>query len=108
MLPSTTARRYLVPTALGASGWHISTAVVVVIIAAEGAATAFRPEVTAPTAAAAALFLAVLLGGPEEPEGLSAHRLIIAGGGVDLLFRGGIDSVRRRVFLVAALRLLLE
>ena len=58
--------------------------------------------------AVAVLFLAVLLGGPEEPKGLSAHRLIVVGGGVDILFRGGIDSGRRGVFLVAALRFLLE
>ena len=89
MLTTSTARRYLVPTAFGAPGWHISVVVAIVVvnvIAAEGAAAAFRPEVAAPTAAAAALFLAVLRGGPEEPEGLSAHRLIVIGGGVDLLF----------------------
>ena len=99
MLPTTTAHRYLVPTALGASGRRIPAAVViavvvvVVIIAAEGAAAAFRPEVAPAVAAAAVLFLAVLLGGPKEPKGLSAHRLVVIGGGVDLLFRGGIDSV---------------
>ena len=47
---ATTVRRYLVPTALRASGSRIPAAVVVavvvvVIIAAEGAAAAFRPEV---------------------------------------------------------------
>src|SRR6185503_6337912 len=66
------------------------------------------PEVAPAIAAAAVLFFAVLLGGLEELKGLSAHRLIIVGGGVDLLFRGGVDSVRRGVFLVAVLRLLLE
>src|SRR6185437_8718742 len=98
---------------LGASGRRIPAAVVVavvvvVIIAAEGAAAAFRPEVAPAVAAAALLFLTVLLGGPEEPKGLSAHRLVVVGGGADLLFREGIDSVRRRVFLFAVLRLLLE
>ena len=46
MLPTATARRYLVPTTLGASGRRIPVAVVVaiivvVVIAAEGAAAAF-------------------------------------------------------------------
>ena len=103
---TSTARRYLVPTAFGAPGRCISTVVVVVvvvIVAAEGAAAALGPEVAPAVVAAAVLFLAVLLGGPEEPEGLSAHWLVIVGGGVDLLFRGGVDSVRRWVFLVAAL-----
>ena len=84
---TSTARRYLVPTTFGASGRRISAvvAVVVVVVATEGAAATFGPEAAAPTAAAAAFFLAVLLGGPKEPEGLSAHRLVIVGGGVDLL-----------------------
>ena len=87
---TTIARRYLVPTALGASGRCIpAVAVVVVVIiiagAVEGAAAALGPEVAAPTAAATALFLAVLLGGPEESEGFPSHR-VVAGGGVDLLF----------------------
>ena len=69
MLPTSTARRYLVPTAFGASGRRIPAAVVVavvvvVIIAAEGAAAAFRPGVAPVVVAAAVLFLAVLLGGP--------------------------------------------
>ena len=106
-----TARRYLVPTALGASGRRIPAAVVVavvvIVVAAEGATAAFGPE-AAPAVAATALFLAVLLGGPEEPEGLSAHWLVIVGGGVDLLFRGGVDSIRRGVFFLTTLRLLLE
>src|SRR6185437_14534789 len=98
---------------LGASGRRIPAAVVVavvvvVIIAAEGAAAAFRPKVAPAVTAAALLFLAVLLGGPEEPKGLSAHRLVVIGGGVDLLFRRGVDSVRRGVFFLATLRLLLE
>src|SRR6185503_19416853 len=54
------------------------------------------------------LLFAVLLGGPEELEGLSAHRLVVIGGGVDLLFRGIVDSVRRGVFFLVLLRLLLE
>ena len=79
---------YLVPTALGASGRRIPAVAVVVVVAGavEGAAAAVGLGVIALAAATAALFLAVLLGGPEEPEGLSAHRLVIAGGGVDLLF----------------------
>ena len=113
MLPTATVHRYLVPTMLGASGRRIFVAiviavVVVVVVAAEGTATAFRPGVAPVIATATVLFLAVLLGGPEELKGLSAHRLIVVGGAVDLLFRGGVDSVRRRVFFLAALRLLLE
>ena len=55
MLPTTTARRYLVPTALGASGRCIpAVAVIVVAGAVEGAAAALGPEVAAPTATAAA------------------------------------------------------
>ena len=107
MLSTSTARRYLVPTALGASGRRIPTtvvvAVVVVVVAAEGAAAAFRPEVAPAVVAAAVFFLAVLLGGPEEPEGLSAHRLAVVVGGVDLLFRGGIGSVPGEVVVAAAL-----
>ena len=97
MLSTSTARRYLVPTALGASGQCISAVAVIVV---EGAAAALGLGVADP--AAAALFLAVLLGGPEEPEGVSSHR-IVAGGGVDLLFRGGIGSVPGEVVVAAAL-----
>ena len=68
---TSTARRYLVPTAFGAPGRRISTIAAVVVVVVEGAA--------------AALFLAVLLGGPEESEGIPSHR-VITGGGVDLLF----------------------
>ena len=85
---TSTARRYLVPTAFGAPGRRISTVVtvvVVIVVTAEGAAAAFGPEVAPAVVAATVLFLAVLLGGPEEPEGLSAHRLVVVGG-VDLLF----------------------
>ena len=92
MLPTFTAYRYLVPTAFGASGRRIPAAIVIAVV----------------VVIVAVLFLAVLLGGPEEPKGLSAHRLVIIGGGVDLLFRGGVDSIRRGVFLVAILRLILE
>src|SRR6185312_4422241 len=98
--------------AFGAPGRRISAVVavviVVIVIAAEGAAAALGSEAAAPTAAAAALFLAVLLGGLEEPEGLSAHRLVVVGGGVDLLFRRGVDSVLGELVVAAALRLLLE
>ena len=81
--------------------------VVVAVVVVEGAAAALGPEVAAPTAAAAALFLAVLLGGPEESEGFPSHR-VVAAGGVDLLFRGGIDSVPRELVVAAALQFLLE
>ena len=87
MLP--TARRYLLPTVLGAPGRRISAVVtvVVVVVAAEGAAAAF---------------------GPEEPEGLSAQRLVVVGGGADLLFRGGIGSIPGELAIAGTLRLLLE
>ena len=83
---------------LGASGRHVSAAVVVaavvvVVVAAEGAAAAFRPGVALAIAVATVLLFAVILGGPEEPKRLSAHRLVVIGGGVDLLFRGRVDSV---------------
>src|SRR6185436_19064850 len=84
---------------------HIPAAV---IVAATGTAAAFGPEVAPAIAAAGLLLLAVLLGGPEEPEGLSAHRLVVIGEGVDLLFRGRVDSVRRGVFFLVLLRLFLE
>jgi len=110
---TSTARRYLVPTALGSSGWRIPAAVVVavvvvIVVAAEGAAAAFGPEVAPAVVAAAVLFLAVPLGGPEDPEGLSTHRLVVVGGGVDLLFRRGVDSIPGELVVAAALRLLLE
>ena len=41
-------------------------------------------------------------------EGASSHRVVTAGGGTDLLFRGGIGSISGEAFLTAALRLLLE
>ena len=62
VLPTSTARRYLVPTALGASRRCISVVSVVVV----GAAAATGFGVAAPTAAAAAFFFTVLFGGPEE------------------------------------------
>ena len=85
LLPTYTARRYLVPTALRASGRHISTAVtvavvvVVTVVVVEGAAAALGLGVAAPAAAAAAFFLAVFLGGPKESEGVSSHRVVAAG-----------------------------
>ena len=103
MLPTATARRYLVPTALWASRRCISAVAVVVVVAG-----AVGLGVITPAAATAALFLAVLLGGPEEPEGLSAHRLVVAGGGADLLFRGGIGSIPGEAVVTGTLRLLLE
>ena len=41
-------------------------------------------------------------------EGVSSYWVITAGGGADLLLRGGIGSIPREAFLTAALRLLLE
>ena len=108
---TSTARRYLVPTAFGAPGRRISTVVtvvVVIVVTAEGAAAAFGPEVAPAVVAAAAPFLTVLLGGPEEPEGLFAHRLIVAGGGADLLFRGRIGSIPGEAVVASTHRLLLE
>ena len=66
MLPTTTAHRYLVPTAFGASGRCIPAAIIVaiiivVVVTAEGAAAAFKPGVALAVAATAVLFLAVLL-----------------------------------------------
>ena len=86
----------------------VVAAAVVVVVAAEGAAAAFKPGVAPAAAIATVLLLAVLLGGPEELEGLSAHRLVVIGGGVDILFRGRVDSVRRGIFFLVLLRLLLE
>ena len=111
VLPTSTARRYLVPTALGASSRCISAVAVVVVVVAgavKGAAAAIGLGVAAPAAAAAAFFLAVLLGGPDELEGVSSYWVITAGGGADLLLRGGIGSIPREAFLAAALWLLLE
>ena len=68
----------------GTPGRRIS-AIAAVVVVVEGAAAALGLEVAALTAAVAALFLAVLLGGPEESEGIPSHR-VVAGGGVDLLF----------------------
>ena len=96
--------------ALGASSRRISAVAVVVVVtgAVEGAAAAVDFGAAAPAAAAAALFLAVLLGGPEEPEGLSSHRFVAAGGGADFLYRERIGSIPGEVFFAAALQLLLE
>ena len=96
--------------ALGASGRRISAVTVVVVVVAgavKGTAAAVSLGVAAPAAAAADLFFAIFLGGPEESEGLSSHQFIAAGGGADFLFRGRIGSLRGGVFFVA-LQLLLE
>ena len=102
---------YLVPMAFGASSRRISAVAVVVVVVAgavEGAAAAIGLGIVTPAAATVALFLAVLLGGPEEPEGLSAHRLVVAGGGADVLFQGGIGSIPGEAVVAGTLRLLLE
>ena len=53
-------------------------------------------------------FFTVLFGGPEEQEVVPIRRVIAAGGGADLLFRGGIGSIPGEALVTAALRLLLE
>ena len=100
------------PTALGASCRHVCTvAVVAVTVAAAalvGAAAVAGLVVAAPAAAAVAFLLAVLLGGAEELEGASGHRVIFVSGGVDFLFRAGIDSVPGEVVVATLLQLFLE
>ena len=66
VLPTSTARRYLVATALGASRRCVSAISVVAVVVVVGAAAATGFGVAAPTAAAAAFFFTVLFGGPEE------------------------------------------
>ena len=62
----------------------------------------------APSAAAIVSFLASLRGGLEEMAGVPSSRRVVAGGGVDLLFRGGVDSVPRESVVADALQFLLE
>ena len=106
MLPTSTARRYLVPTALGASRRSVSTIAVIAVVVAAAAATGL--VVAAPAVAAVAFFFAVLFGRPEELEGVSDRRVIADGEGADLLFRGGIGSIPREAVVAVVLRLLLE
>ena len=109
LLPTSTARRYLVPTALGASRRCVSAiSDVAVVVSGGGAAAATGLGVAAPIAAAAAFFFTVLFGGPEEQEIVPIRRVVAAGGVADLLFRGGIDFVLGEVLVAAALRPLLE
>ena len=109
ILPTSTARRYLVPTALGASRRCVSAVfAVAVIIVVVGAAAATGLGVAAPTAAAAAFFFTVLFRGPEEQEVVPIRRVVAAGGGADLLFQGGIGSIPGEALVTAALRFLLE
>ena len=100
------------PTVLGASRRHISAiAVVAVVVAAAalvGAAAVAGLVVAAPAAAAVAFLLAVLLGGAEELEGASGYRVVFVRGGVDFLFRAGIDSVPGEVVVATLLQLFLE
>ena len=91
VLPTSTARRYLVATALGASRRCVSAISVVAVVVS--AAVAAGLVLAAPAAAAVAFFFAVFLGGPEELEGVSNRRVVAVGGGADLLFRGGIGSI---------------
>ena len=87
VLPTSTTRRYLVPTALGASRWCVSAvSVIAVVVILVGAAAATGLGVAAPTAAAAAFFFTVLFGGPKEQEVLPIRRVIAIRGGADLLF----------------------
>ena len=99
------------PTALGASRQHVSAVTVVAIVVAAdalvGAAAVTGLVVTAPAAAAVAFLLAVLLGGAEESEGASGHRVIFVREGVNFLFRGGIDSVPGEVVVATLLQLFL-
>ena len=100
------------PTALGASRRHISAiAVVAVVITATalvGAAAIAGLVVAAPATATVAFLLAVLLGGAEELEGTFGHRVVFVRGGVDFLFRAGIDSVPGKVVVATLLQLFLE
>ena len=91
---------------LGASRRHVSAVVVVAIVVGTAATTGL--VVAAPAATAVAFLFVVPLGGPEEPEGVSGHRVIASGGGADLLFRGGIGSIPREVVVAVTLQLLLE
>jgi len=98
---------------LGASCWHISAVIVIAIVVAAaalvGAAAVAGLVVTAPAAAAAVAFLlAVLLGGAEELEGASGHRVVFVRGGVDFLFRAGIDFIPGEVVVTNLLQLFLR
>jgi len=103
-----------VPTELGASDRHVSAVAVVVVVVVAAAAPVGTAAIAAlvviapATTAAVAFLLAVLLGGAEELEGASGHRVVFVRGGVDFLFRGGIDSVLGEVVVAALLQLLLE
>ena len=92
--------------ALGASRRHVSAVAVVAVVVGTAATTGLI--VAAPAASAIAFLFVITLGGPEEPEGASSHRVIAARGGADLLFRGGIGSIPREVVVAVALQLLLE
>ena len=79
VLPTSTARRYLVPTGLGVSRRCVSAVSVVVVVAVVvSAAVAAGLVVAAPAAAVIAFFFAVFLGGPEELEGVSNRRVLAA------------------------------
>ena len=95
------------PTALGVSRRHVSTIAVVAVVVAT-AALVGAAAVAAPATAAVAFLLAVLLGGAEELEGASGHRVVFIRGGVDFLFRSGIDSVPGEVVVATLLQLFLE
>ena len=107
MLPTTTVHRYLVPTMLGASRRCISAVSVIAVVAVIVSAAVAAGFVVA-ALAAVAFFFAVFLGGPEELEGVSNRWVVAAGGGADLLFRGGIGSIPGEAVVAVALRLLLE
>ena len=93
---------------LGDSRRHISAIAVIVAAAAlVGTATVAGLVVAAPAAAAVAFLLAILLGGAEELEGASGHRVVFVRGGLDFLFRAGIDSVPGEVVVATLLQLFL-
>ena len=100
------------PTALGASRRHVSAVAVVAVVVAAAtlvdAAAVAGLIVAALATAAVAFLLAVLLGGAEESEGASGHRVVFVRGGVNFLFRGGIDSVPGEVVVATLRQLFLE
>ena len=91
---------------LGASRRRISAIAIVAVVVGTAAGTGL--DVAAPANAAVAFFFAVPFGGPEELEGIFDRRVIAAGEGADLLFRGGIGSIPREAVVAVVLRLLLE
>ena len=101
------------PTALGASRWHVSAAAVIAVVVAAAAlvgVAAFAGFVVAAPAAVAAItiFLAFLLGGAKEPEGPFGHRVLLNRGGVDFFFQRGVGFVPGEAIVAVLLRLFME